>query len=282
MAISRGEFQEAANKAVTKELRRGWWEVWPEYKIRERNGVRYLEAPEAKQEEIDLYDPLVSYPGLFLEFARKADDERLSREPEAVAKDWARDRGTLGLTTVEHDGSVGTSTRGGVEDSVDAFVGEAWAANSVLRLYEAATNPGGVDVETIRDLFRRYHREKYIDFFTDTPHRARNNALHRVADTVADRVAGNCYPTAYEQPDHTWKKGYDFANLLGAMWLQMLWLLTADDVRYCEYPECNGVVTYGQPAGGKKPRSDARFCSEKCRVYNHRLKKRIAAARRRA
>ena len=165
---------------------------------------------------------------------------------------------------------------------MEAFVGEARAANSVLHLYGAATDPDEVDVETIRDLFRRYFPEKYIDFFTGTPHKARTNALHRVADTVANRVAGSCYPTAYEQPDHTWKRGYDFTSLLGAMWLQMLWLLTADDVRYCEYPGCNGMVTYEQSVGGKKPRSDARFCSEKCRVYNHRLKNRIAAARRRA
>ena len=280
MAIIRENFVRAADKAVTEEMRCGWWEVWPEYEVGEScDGVRYVQAAGTAHLEPDEYEPLVNYPGLFLEFARLADGEHLGREPEDVALKWTRARGTLGQTTVEHDGRVGASTRGGVEDSVDAFVGEARAANSVLNLFQAAADPNRVDVESIREVFARYFPRKYIDFFTDTPHRARTNALHRVADTVANRVAGTCYPTAYEQPDRTWKQGYDFSNLLGAMWFQMLWLLTADDVRYCEYPECNGVVTYEQPVEGNKPRSDKEFCSDKCRVYNHRLKKRIEAAR---
>lgn len=278
MAIARNNFLEAAGKAVTGELRRGWWLAWPEYEPRERDGVRYIEAvgPDRIDED-DLYRPLVDFGGLFLEFARLADDERLSREPEAVVLGWAHARGTLGLTTVKHHGRLGTSTRGGVEDSVVAFANEARAANSVLRLYQAATDPNGVDVEAIRNSFPR----KYQNLFAGTPHEARTNALHRIADTVANRVAGACYPTAYEQPDRTWKQGYDFTNLLGAMWLQMLWLLTADDVRYCEYPKCNKVLDYEQPVEGKKRRSDWRFCDNgKCRVYNHRLKERIEAARR--
>ena len=63
------------------------------------------------------------------------------------------------------------------------------------------------------------------------------------------------------------------------VWLQMLWLLTADAVCRCAYPECNGVVTYEQLVEGNKPRLDKEFCSVKWRVYNHRLKKRIESAR---
>lgn len=282
MAIVRENFLEAADKAVTGELRRGWWLAWPEYEPRERGGVRYIEAVGPDRIDADdLYRPLVDFGGLFLEFARLADGERLSHEPEAVVLKWAHARGTLGLATVKHDGRLGTSTRGGVEDSVEAFVAEARAANSVLHYYQAATNPEGVDVDTIRSHFARTGLRKYLNLLTDTPHSARRAALQRGMDTIVNRVAGSCYPTIYEQPDSTYKEGYDFTNLLGAMWLQMLWLWTAgpNNVCRCEYPDCNAVISYEQPIEGKKPRSDKKFCGDGCRVANHRLKARIEAAR---
>jgi hypothetical protein len=126
---------------------------------------------------------------------------------------------------------------------VAAFAFEAWAANRTLRLYEVATRPGGVDVEAIASLTPAGRR----GYITYSPGAARDRALYKAAVNIQNRVARYAYPQLYQRRTRTFVEGYDFANLLGALCLQALWLLTADDVRRCEYPACNKVLTYEQP-----------------------------------
>ncbi len=297
MAIERRNFAEGADKAVTKELRAGTWWRCDGFKIAQgSDGTRCIRAPwRAWKQRVpeDEYQPLVAYRNLFLIFARLAEDKGLDGELDtdhnaAVALQWARDFGVLGFTPVTNRGAWWGDPRGGVGDSVAAFAAEAWIANKTLRLYEAATRPGelgGVHVETILSLAPHLYRGLH-------PDEARNWALDQAATNIQYRVARYAYPQLYQRRDHTFVEGYDFANLCGALWLRALWLLVADDVRRCEYPQCNRIIVYREPEppplnapkgtrGKYRTRKDAEHCPEwtgrHCRVYHHREKRRQAA-----
>lgn len=74
--------------------------------------------------------------------------------------------------------------------------------------------------------------------------------------------------------------GYGFHNLLGAMYLQMYWLLAAGEkhVTRCNY--CGKLVrlTARTPTSegqgkGRKPRQDKRYCNDACRQRHHYMTK---------
>jgi hypothetical protein len=227
------------------------------------------------------YQPLVRFPDLFLKFARLADaggldgaetKEGLDTDGNAaVALQWAHDHGVLGLTLLKKDGSRGASTLGGKEETVAAFAHEAWVANGCLRLYEAAT---AEDLDL--DLIASYMPPRLRSFFPSTPARAREWALDSVAIETQRKVAGNAYPALYGEVGR-FVRGWDFINLLGAMWLQMFWLLTASEApRRCRNWECDKIIEYEQPgqpggftakndrSGGYRTRVDKGLCSKKC------------------
>jgi hypothetical protein len=317
MGINRTAFAEAANKFADYNHRTGRWEVWPKYVSRQRrDGERYLLAtePDDMPPRVDLadgeislgspeetlmkqaierskarnevwsYAPLAREPDLFLKFARLADgglDQgdagKLDTEKNAaVALSWAHDYGVLGLTSVEDDGLRGTSTKGGEADTVEAFAREAWTANDCLRLYEAAT------AETLdADLIASYIPSR-ARAFAATPASTRAWALGAVASETQRKVAGNAYPALYGDVGR-FVPGWDFMNLLGAMWLQMFWLLTASEApRRCKNWECDKIIAYEQPdqptrgtkkndrSGGYITRIDKAFCSKRCsNRYNY-------------
>jgi hypothetical protein len=318
MGINRTAFAEAANKFADNNHRTGGWEVWPKYVSRQRrDGERYLLAtePDDMPPRVDLadegislgspeetlmkqaierskarnevwsYAPLVHVPDLFLKFARLADEEGLDRDAAreldtdknaAIALSWAHDYGVLGLTSVEDDGLRGTSTKGGEADTVEAFACEAWTANGCLHLYEAAT------AETLDADLIAFYMPSRSRAFAATPASTRAWALGAVASETQRNVAGNAYPALYGGVGR-FVPGWDFMNLLGAMWLQMFWLLTASEApRRCKNWECDKIIAYEQPdqptlgtkkndrSGGYITRIDKAFCSKRCsNRYNY-------------
>src|SRR5918994_4725916 len=109
--ISKALF-ELTTKSVDEKLRSGKWSTYDEkyaiYKTPE--GARYVHAPHveypfphvAARDEAWEYLPLVTYPSLFLEFARLADGGGLdgeldSEKNKVVALEWAQDYGVLGI-----------------------------------------------------------------------------------------------------------------------------------------------------------------------------------------
>jgi hypothetical protein len=237
-----------------------------------------------------VYWPLVENPDLFLEFAHLADDggldnaasvDGLDTDKNASALlDWAREHGTLGLTRVEPDGFGfrGASTRGGEADTVAAFAYEAWIANGCLRLYEAATAEE-LDV----DLIASYMTPRGKARVGHTPARIRASALDAVATETQGRIAGNAYPALYGEVRRL-VAGWSFTNLLGAMRLQMFWLLTATETpQRCK--NCDKIIAYEQPeqpmrgtkannrSAGYRTRRDKTFCDKKCRDRYHYLTK---------
>jgi hypothetical protein len=235
--------------------------------------------------------PLVSKPDLFLKFARLADDggldngatlEELDTDKNAAAAlEWAEVHGVLGLTAEGVDEFLEARTRGGTAETVAAFAYEAWVANGCLRLYEAATAEE-LDMDLIASYF---DNPRYKSHYTRTPAIAREFALGVVATETQKRVTGNAYPAFYGVVGR-FVSGWSFTTLLGAMWLQMFWLLTASEApRRCSNWECDKIIAYEQPdrstrgmkrndrSGGYVTRKDKRFCHKRCRDRYHYLTK---------
>jgi hypothetical protein len=66
---------------------------------------------------------------------------------------------------------------------------------------------------------------------------------------------------------------WKFSNLLGAMYLQMYWLIEAGD-KLTRCGHCGRVISLARPhPKGRKRRNDMRYCDDACRQAYHRAKK---------
>jgi hypothetical protein len=229
-----------------------------------------------QKNEPERYVPL-NYHDLFLQFANLAEEGPITLE---VLQGWTELYGVLGIAKTSVNGMG--NPRGGPAESVSNFASFAEEANLVLRLYEAATAPEGPDHEYLRKHIRVPEIALLQSSFTATeirdekdhageeaarahqimlskptrdvieqtlmdqvpPERLKKTALDYVAETVHLRVTGECYPRLYRQRDDTFRRGWGFKSLLGAMWLQMMWLMSAseEDIHRC--PWCRKTVTF--------------------------------------
>jgi hypothetical protein len=221
-------------------------------------------------EHFTLYGPL-SMPELFLDFAELA-DKKVTLE---VMLNWVGRYGVLGLG----------GAKGGSEESLRSFASEAEKANSVLRLYEVVTEPEGPRPIQFHELTNYVIARPTVNGklrlkASATPEEQRDTVLGWVTATVNEMVARECYPTLYGQGDE-YRQGWGFKSLLGAMYLQMMQLMTSDEVRRCKGPDCWRIIAFepGEPymgpglqknlRGKYKTRIDKEFCSPNCRVKWH-------------
>lgn len=307
-------FRRAADEAVNSNHRQLLWGVFDRYEVERLDGGAesyfyapvvlpeglpggkepfqlfinpYLRDPYMEDQGLTMYSPL-NVLGLFLEFASLADDPGLDSEPhtennEAVALDWIGAYGVLGLTPAGFDSLTGRIHQGGRDDNLSSFVEQAGFANATLRLYEAATTPEGPDT----DFLKRGMPEDRWGYYAQNPTEARDWALKRVAEVVKLSLEEYCYPTFHIQEDGQLVLAWGFRNLLGAMWIQMMWLLTSTGkTRRCARPGCPRIITFESgeppvepglkknPRGKYKTRSDKKFCTPRCRVKNHQQNQR--------
>ena len=243
-----------------------------------------------------VYRPLREYPALFAEFARLD-----LRDDGQAALSWARKYGVLGLEygpsrrpitaiLLPERGWPSEPSASRERDSVEAFVREARIAADVLALYKAAKKPNAQSErkwpaehgppEKIRnreviermDVYEIYRPERKAvgsRFWTEW-------GLDVCAAITQTYVSEYCRPMMYRRGDGEFERGWGFDNLLGAMWLQMYWMLTAaDDELRCLNPRCpdpDFVLSQGEAQGVGRPR---KYCSETC-------KNQVAQRRRRA
>jgi hypothetical protein len=196
------------------------------------------------------------------------------------------------ITTQYSDGRR-RDVQGGQDDTVEAFALEAWTANSALRLYEAATADAGPDTETIRHFW-----ESMTPSFGSTPptypEKAKTWALEWVKKATLSRIRGYVYPQLYEV-DQGFVQGMRFESLLDAIWLQMMWLLTAgNNVRRCKFRRCRKIIDFEAPDQFEDPgtqknarrkyktRVDKEHCDHLCvakeSYHRNKDKKKRAAA----
>jgi hypothetical protein len=292
-----------------------WW-VADRYDVRRtKEGGRCIVSPYGwptggSSSRWETYRPLISHPHLFLEFARLADRIDGPPPPEVhlksdhpklnvsvfpetdnnteIALSWAEKYGVLGLEGGRND----PDPLGGEKDTVRSFCEEADWAYETLTLYEAATDPHEVDVYLIARNAEAPPDE--IDHILSDGEYARRYALKEVMRDVELHVGKYCSPALYRDGDRV-VQGWTFDSLLGAMWLQMMWLVTSKDVpRRCAGPGCNRIVSYAQPqqpqewsdqsidpwkkndrSRGYRTRKDKKFCSDNCRVkhWQHKQKR---------
>jgi hypothetical protein len=248
-----------------------WW-VCDEYELRgdkivARFDVRY-------EEKWTSYDPLVDTPDLFLKFAR------LYQAPNfgEAARRFSQAYGLL------HE-------RRQRQQDLSSFYRRAKQAWNILRLYEAVLNENARAVELLvsQDLDegnrRRDPMEDYKALgFTELPEEAAwlHFAVLETTFSVGEVVRQLCYPAlrfeelTFPQDFSKIRRTIGFENLLGAMYLQMYWLMTSGgDLARCEY--CGRVISLSRPhPEGRKRRRDKRFCDDACRQAHHRSKKRSA------
>jgi hypothetical protein len=271
--------------------------------------------------------------GLFLDFARwpewESMDKALDTERNAeAAKLWAGYNGVLGLNLagdyildpivskrvtadflgVRLGGEMVRGRRnsdrgGGPNESVDNFAFEAWEARTVLRLYEAVINPNGMNLDTMRSFMSPYEQGELSfpgaswnerDIYGRDPEQARRWAWHVIEGAVQRKVENECYPTLQGAPG-SYRQGWGFKSLLGAMWLQMMWLML-DKPRQCLW--CGKIIDvdefeqeddiYWQLGDERRrTRSDKKFCDNngRCRAkwnYHRGSGKSSKQARKRA
>jgi hypothetical protein len=172
--------------------------------------------------------------------------------------------------------------RGGrPQESVENFTFDAWEANIVLRLYESVRSQVVVDapsvirfmssdeqvdlpesimearMKALREDLPNAERPSWVErnFYSQDPELTRMWALGIVDDAVNRKFWSYCHPIIQGAPG-SYEPVWGFKSLLGAMWLQMMFLMRAD--RLCWY--CHKPIDPGR-------RSHARFCDNngKCR-----------------
>jgi len=314
-------------KSVKDEPQRAW-PVYKNYEIIEEDGETFVVAPvlppwfiESEPEEesvgqkrvrdnpqdvMSLYAPL-AVPELVVELAELAEKEIT---PEDVLG-WAQ---VYGLLSIQHyaivnpdDTSACLHWDKGRKESVLRFAEAAGEVRACLRIYEALTSEEEVDLEALLSLAEFLPLAKFLPikaemFWGKRPGMERAWLLRAVGTTVQMLLQRHCLPqmTIYSRgsllptgnryllPTGKFALSLGFKNLLGAIWLQMAWLLEAEGerVRRCKLPGCLRVIHFesGEPAadpglrknvrGKYKTRVDREFCKGRgCKQKYHYRKK---------
>ncbi len=127
--------------------------------------------------------------------------------------------------------------------------------------------------------FARQNQEATTNFIMHFVSRFDLNLLEHAFSLSAmiaeQRIQALCYPkTVLAAPEGEYsptnlKSGWGYRNLLGAMYLQMHWLMTSGgDVARCEHWGRIISLAKAPIPGARKPPRHKRFCNEYCR-YNH-------------
>lgn len=103
-------------------------------------------------------------------------------------------------------------------------------------------------------------------------------ALYEAKTMVQRRLIGECFPRLYLQPDLTIVQSPSgFGSLVGAMYLQMMWLMTVTGkIKRCAGPGCDKVIYFDSSDLSNLPQMEGRavrgtykskkYCSANCRV----------------
>jgi hypothetical protein len=161
-----------------------------------------------------------------------------------------------------------SSAQGGQPDeSVENFAFEAWEAHIVWQLYKSVRSQAESASTTARKFMSTFdhgermpisdpHGELTIQrlpwvertIYSEDADLTRRWTLTVVEDAVNRKIENHCFPIVQGAPG-SYEPGWGIRSLLGAMWLQMMFLMRAD--RRCDW--CKSPLDPGR-------RSHARFC----------------------
>jgi hypothetical protein len=241
--------------------------------------VATLEYSDESDDWLD-YSPLDDAPDLFLRFGKLHDQADFER---------------TALTFVNEYGLPGDREQSGKGEreikpaptkmKLSEFRDEARRAWAVLSFYEAVLNG---DAPAVKNLFLElrtdrvfmlWHRIFRFERIEDYDHLLLKIGLTCAVQTVEEVVHEMCRHRIWfstengKGPDlSTVHTAWDFDSLIGAMHLQMWWLMaSAGDITRCEF--CGRIVSLARSRPeGRKHRRDKRFCDDACRQAHHRSK----------
>jgi len=231
-----------------------------------------------------VYDPIDDVPDLFVRFARLYGESDFDR----AALDFAS---KYGLPNGADEAPAPFGEPGFQTDAMNwglsQFHHEARRAWVVLTLYEAVLND---EYQMVRRLLSKHSDidafGSWLDWLPVDPAEHQNYALAvglRCAQEATEEVVHkycrqellvSLDPNIRPSVSHETRIVWTFDNLLGALYLQMYWLMISSDrIACCEH--CGRIISLGRPhPEGRKRRSDKRFCNDACRQAHHRSKKR--------
>ncbi|MBA2624034.1 MAG: hypothetical protein H0U89_00220 [Acidimicrobiia bacterium] len=222
-------------------------------------------------------------PDLFLRFARLYGELDFDRAALDFASKYGLPNGSDEAPASFGEAGFGTDA---MSWSLSQFHHEARRAWVVLALYEAVLND---EDHTVRKLLSEHGGIEpfrgWLFLLEMGPAEHQNFALavglRSAVDATEEVVHKYCRqqimlgmdpdirPSVSYEMDISWT----FDNLLGAMYMQMYWLVaSSDSIARCEH--CGRIISLGRPhPEGRKRRQDKRFCDDACRQANHRSKK---------
>lgn len=279
--VRKAELHEAAKQAASEAERRGVWWVCEEYEILGDELVAKCPmfrdtkpGGQAPPRHWRSYSPLEEVPDLVLGFAGLRDQLNFER----AALEWVSTYGLPGRTAFlggnnHTDNRLPQSEFRRVERAtLQSFRKEVELVWSILSNYQAVLN-GADSTGVIREYVPHGGGSKPVNLET---------TLALTMTVVTQEVRQLCWPALYLASDGQEGRGkldsrvrsvWNFDNLLGAMYLQMHWLMSsgAQLVR-CEY--CGLIMSLARPhPEARKRRSDKRFCDDACRQAHRRSKK---------
>ena len=265
---------------MTSSMEPGTWLVCDEgYELSGDEIVAALEYTDMSDEWSD-YSPLEDVPDLFLKFGKLYVQANFEQAALAFSNNYGLPAGKDGV-----QGENGLR-RQRPKMKVSKFRDEARRAWGVLALYESVLNG---DAPAVKELFLKLRDDKVFslwnEFFRFEQVEDCNQILLSIGllcavQTVEEAVHETCrHRIRFSQksdrsPDlSTVHTTWSFDNLLGAMYLQMWWLMaSAGDITRCEF--CGRIVSLARShPEGRKRRRDKRFCDDACRQAHHRSRK---------
>lgn len=257
------------------------WSVCGEgYKVIEDEIVATLEYSDMSDDWLD-YFPLDDAPDLFLRFGKLYEQDDFEQAALTFVNEYGlpgeREQSVKGEREIKP-----APTRTKLSELHD----EAKRAWAILSFYEAVLNG---DAPAIKDLFLELRDDKVFmlwdKFFRFERIEDHDDVLLQIGlicavQTVEEVVHEMCRNRirfsmdSGKRPDlSTVHTAWDFDSLIGAMHLQMWWLMSsAGDITRCEF--CGRIVSLARSRpDGRKHRRDKRFCNDACRQAHHRRKK---------
>ena len=253
-----------------------------------QDATPYVPLRDSKPVVDNNYAPLMA-PELVVELANKADNPIT---PEVVLN-WAEIYGLLASSKEEDEVLGGTISGHACRESVSAFARAAGEVRMCLRVYEALNRGVELDLEDLSSEIGPPPTNEFarlIRLWERKPGHERAWLFGVLGRVTQARLHEHCYPqfniyTRGGYPTGRFVLSWGFHNLLGAIWLQMAWLLENEDsVTFCRLPDCRRVITCerGEPSyeisrpgrGTYKTRSDRVFCRDRaCKQKYHYRKK---------
>jgi hypothetical protein len=222
------------------------------------------------------FQPLKEEPDLFLRFSRIWQEKNFPGAAVAFAHRFGLPRAT------------GTESRPfqPTRLSLREFFEESQRAWVALSLYETVLNKDGASARALLEEHRhldaglencyKHMQPTSADVVPLTPLQGAVAGYARIIYGMVRELSSQSVSVTFDRPDldpTSVKVTWSFDNLLGALYLQMWWVVTSSgELSRCE--QCGRLISLSRPdPGGRKRRSDKRFCDDACRQAQHRAKK---------